>query len=175
MENSHIPEVFMNSYSSISGIITQIQPGAEQINDSASYGCTLFFTIRSRQQEEVIFTVTGDTYVVDNFPFNPGDSITIFYDTSAPVPLVYPPRYRAIVAALGNYYQYYLGEFHNNLVSKDGTLQLSDSVPLPMLLPNGQPYSGALTGKPVLVEYTSSTKSIPAQVVPNRLFVFCYT
>lgn len=166
-------EVFMSSYSSVTGVITQIQTHAD--NNSDSLGCTLLLTVRTPNQGEVRFTMNGETYVVDNVALNPGDRVTFFYDSTAPVPLIYPPQYRAVAAALSSYYQYYLGEFYNNLISTDGAIQLNNSVFLNTYLPNGQIFSGAITGKIALVEYTSSTRSIPALVSPTRIFVFCYT
>ena len=109
----------MSSYLSVSGVITRIQP-LTGVN-SSQYGCTLNMSIRSLQQGEVNFTVTGDTYVVDNTTLHPGDQVTVFYDGNAPAPLIYPPQYKAVVIALSAYHQYYLGEFYNNFVSTDGT------------------------------------------------------
>lgn len=162
----------MNSYLSVTGIITQIQPMAN--NQASDYGCTLLFTVRTGSQGEVQFTVNGNTYVMDNIPFNSGDRITLFYDGNAPAPLIYPPRYQAVVAAHSNYYQYYLGEFYNSLVSTDGTLQINSDAVINAYLPNGQIFSGALAGKTVLVEYSSSSRSIPALINPNRIIVFCF-
>ena len=88
----------MSSYLSVSGVITRIQP-LTGVN-SSQYGCTLNMSIRSLQQGEVNFTVTGDTYVVDNTTLHPGDQVTVFYDGNAPAPLIYPPQYKAVVIAL---------------------------------------------------------------------------
>lgn len=66
----------MSSYLSVSGVITRIQP-LTGVN-SSQYGCTLNMSIRSLQQGEVNFTVTGDTYVVDNTTLHPGDQVTVF-------------------------------------------------------------------------------------------------
>ena len=60
----------MSSYLSVTGILTQIQPLAG--NDGAAYGCTLALSVRTQNSQEVQFTMNGDTYVVDNVPFNPG-------------------------------------------------------------------------------------------------------
>ena len=163
----------MSSYLSVSGVITRIQPLAGV--NSSQYGCTLNMSIRSLQQGEVNFTVTGDTYVVDNTTLHPGDQVTVFYDGNAPAPLIYPPQYKAVVIALSAYHKYYLGEFYNNFVSTDGTLQLNGMAAQGTFLPNGQIFSGALVGKTALVEYTSSTRSIPAQTTPDRVIVFCYS
>lgn len=163
----------MSSYLSVSGVITRIQPLTG--TNTSQCGCTLNISIRSFQQGEINFTVTGDTYVPDNTTLHPGEQVTAFYDGNAPAPLIYPPQYKAVVIAISTYQQYYLGEFYNNFISTDGTLQLNSMAALNTFLPNGQLYSGSLAGKTVLVEYTSATKSIPAQTTPNRIIVFCYS
>lgn len=160
----------MSTYVAVTGIVTRIDP----LSSGSNYGCTILLSVRTSQENEVNFTLTGDTYVVDNFSFNPGERITVFYDQDAPAPLIYPPQYRAVAAAISSYHNYYLGEFNADLVSTDGTIQLNDSAPLNTYLPNGQFYSGALAGHIAMVEYTNSSKSIPALVTPERVFVFCY-
>lgn len=162
----------MSSFLSVTGTVTQIQPNTD--GTSATYGCSLTMTIQTFYQGVVVFTVSGDTYVVDNARIQTGDQVTVFYDANAPVPLIYPPRYRAVVIAKSGRYQYYLGEFYNNFVSTDQTIRLNSDAPINFLLPNGQTYYGALVGKTALVEYTVSTRSIPALVTPNRVIIFCY-
>ena len=161
----------MNAYISVSGVVARIEP---VIPTQADYGCTLNLTLRPFSQGEINFTMNGETYVVDNYPVNPGDRVTIFYDANAPVPLIYPPQYKAVAVANSSYYNYYLGEFYNNFVSTDGRFQISNSSPLNMILPNGQTFYGALAGNTVLVEYMAATRSIPAQIQPDRIIVFCY-
>lgn len=162
----------MSSFLSVTGVITQIQ---SDVNDGTSYGCSLTMTVQTFYQGIVIFTVSGDTYVVDNALLQTGDQVTFFYDGNAPAPLIYPPQFKAVVAAKSNRNQYYLGEFYNNFISVDQTIQINESGPLRFLLPNGQPFSGAIVGKTVLVEYTTSSRSIPALVNPSRIIVFCYS
>lgn len=162
----------MASYTAVTGTITQIQP---DIGNGSDYGCSMTISIQSYQQGMVQFTLTGNTYVVDNALLSPGDTVTFFYDSNAPVPLIYPPRYRAVVAAKSGSRQYYLGQFDNDYLSTDNTLRMNGSIPIRFLLPNGQIFPGAMVGKTVLVEYQSSTRSIPALINPSRVFVFCYT
>lgn len=162
----------MSSYLSVSGIITQIQPAG---SGSADYGCTLTMAVQTNYQENVVFTVNGDTYVVDQTPLSTGMQATFFYDKDAPVPLIYPPQYKAVAAAPSSDRQYYLGEFYNHLLSRDQTIQINPDIPLKLSLPNGQLFTGSIAGKTVLVEYTSSTRSIPPIVSPTRIIVFCYT
>lgn len=161
----------MSSYLSVTGVITQIQPAGSGGSD---LGCTLTMAVQANYQGNVVFTVNGDTYVVDQTPLGAGERVTFFYDGDAPVPLIYPPQYKAVVAAKSANRQYYLGEFYNHLLSTDQTIQINRDYPLNLSLPNGQPFTGSIAGKTLLVEYTGSSRSIPALVNPTRIIVFCY-
>lgn len=162
----------MSSYLPITGILTQIQPITA---NNATYGCTLMMAVQAFNQGTVYFLVTGDTYVLDNTLLKIGEQATFFYDANAPVPLIYPPQYRAVAAAKSNHSQYYLGQFSNDYISTDQQFQINSNSPTSFYLPNGQPFSGSIAGKTVLVEYTAATKSIPAQISPSRAIVFCFT
>ena len=91
--------------------------------------------------------------------------MTVFTTGNAPAPLIYPPQYKAVVIALSAYHQYYLGEFYNNFVSTDGTLQLNGMAAQGTFLPNGQIFSGALVGKQRL----SNTPPLQEAFRPRQL------
>ena len=166
----------MNSYLSMTGVVSQIQPSAVSgagTEAQAEQGCRLSLTLQTYYQGTVLFTLTGDTYVLDNETIQPGDQITVFYDGNAPVILIYPPTYQAVLLAKSSGRQFYLGQFNDSLVSTDNALQLTVDQNTPVLLPNGQIFYGKIAGKTVLAEYQASTRSIPAQTTPDRLIVFC--
>lgn len=162
----------MRTFTAVSGIITQIQP---DVGNGSSYGCSMTLTVQSPYQGITQFVLGGDTYVVDNTLLQTGDQVTLFYDTGAPVPLIYPPRYKAVVAAKSDVYQYYLGEFDNDYTSIDNSLRINGSIPIRFFLPNGQLFPGAITGKTCLVEYRTATRSMPPIVNADRVIVFCYS
>ena len=65
---------------------------------------------------------------IDSRQLRPGMRVTAFYDSSLPVPLIYPPRYRAQVITLtGRNEQAVLNYFDSNLVAQDRSLQLNIS------------------------------------------------
>lgn len=160
----------MSKYLSMTGVVSQILPGS---GDGAEEGCSLTLTLQTYYQGTVLFSFTGDTYVADNETIYPGDQITAFYNGELPVELSYPPSYCAVLLAKSAGRQFYLGEFDSNLLSADGSLQLSVSPDTKIVLPNGQTFTGIIAGRTVLAEYQASTRSVPAQAVPNRLIVFC--
>ncbi|MGN0371191.1 MAG: hypothetical protein ACI4F3_00095 [Enterocloster sp.] len=166
----------MSLYTSVSGRITQIDWFS---TDPARIGCSLMFTLQSEEQGIVNLVLDGSVYVLNSRPLNVGQQATFFYSSSAPVPLIYPPQYRAVAAAhtpsgtfaaLDVFTQTASG---SQLADTDNTLQLNLSGRTRIILPNGQPFGGALSGKLLLVIYRTTTRSIPPQTSPELIVVFC--
>ena len=70
----------------INGVIREIQRG-----DSC---CSQILRLDT-ENGEVRFTVMADTMVIENVRLRRGMRVAAFYDTSLPVPAIYPPQYRA--------------------------------------------------------------------------------
>ena len=63
--------------------------------------------------------------------------------------------------------------FERNLINSDNSLVFNLSGSTAMQLPNGQYYLGVPGGQYLLVLYSATTRSIPAQTTPHRIVVFC--
>ena len=161
----------MSHYSPLEGVVTSITPLQ---NGNRSYYCTLLIYIQTSYQETYQVLVDSNTYVLDQKPIRRGDNIIAFYDTTAPMPLIYPPQYRAaaVVLPAGGEYAM-LDYFDRNLTNSENSLRLNLSGSTPLQLPNGQYYLGVPGGQYMLVLYTTHTKSIPAQTTPVRVIIFC--
>ncbi len=157
--------MIMPQYAAFSGTVREItqstaQPGSYIVN-----------TVNEQGQEANII-LSSETYIVDNVKFAVGDDITIFYDATKPMILIYPPQYNAEVAVLtpkDQFVKYDL--FDKNLVSSDGMLKLLISEDTPVYSKDGSSYKGDFGDKRLVVFYTRSTKSIPAQTQPDRVIV----
>lgn len=166
----------MSQYTPTTGIITQI---SQQGTGQAQSGCSLLISLQSEDQGFVNMIVTGSTYVVGCRALSVGDRVTFFYDITAPTTLIYPPQYQAVAAAhrpSGTYaaLDYFTtNPYTGRLTNSDDTLELNVSNRTRLLLPNGQPFGGSLPGKYLLVLYSATTRSIPAQTTPERIVVFC--
>ena len=137
-------------------------------------GCFKLFSIDDGHGGIVHFVVSPTTYFVDQAIVKIGDRITGYYDGDAPVPLIYPPQYRAlIVVKERNDQTVKVDYFNNQLVSRDGQLQVNPSPFTPILLRNGQPFSHDIRNRNLIVIYGPSTKSIPAQTTPYKIIVWC--
>lgn len=166
----------MSQYTPTSGTILQIE---WQSADQDQMGCSLDLTFQSMDQGLIHIIVDGSTYVMNNCPLRVGDQVTFFYSTNAPVPMIYPPQYRAaaavhtpsgVYAALDIFTQ---DSYSGQMMNSDDTLRLNLSSNTPMMLANGQPFGGTLSGKLLLVLYSATTRSIPAQTTPETIVVFC--
>lgn len=162
----------MNRFQSFSGIVTMISdfPGGT-MNDA---GCYKLMAVDGGQGQFVHFVVEPTTYVVNHRMIRIGDRITGFYDVNAPVPLIYPPQYRAVVVAVDSPDNHVKVDYFNEqLESSDGQLQLHIDPQTVVLLENGQAFSGNLNHRNLIVVYGATTKSIPAQTTPSQIIVLC--
>lgn len=161
--------VVMPQFASFSGTIKNITPSA--IGSDSD----MLYTVNEEGLEANII-LSRDTFIVDNVQFKEGDNITIFYDATKPMILIYPPQYNAEVAVLTPEDQFVKYDFFNqDLVSSDGTLKILISEDTPVFSKDGSAYKGNLGNQKLVVFYTRSTKSIPAQTSPDRVIVVSET
>jgi hypothetical protein len=162
----------MATFGSFFGIVTMISDfwtGSE-----APSGCYKLMTVQNSDGNTVNFVITPITYFVDHAIISVGNPVIGFYDLNAPVPLIYPPQYRAVVMARLTQSQNVKVDFFNNqLISSDGTLKLIISPFTQIIQENGQVFTASPANKNLIVVFGASTKSIPAQTVPYKIIVMC--
>lgn len=163
------------NFQSFSGYVTQIEDFmVSPSNEDA--GCYKNFSLENEAGSLVNFIISPDTYFVDHARVSIGDWITGYYDGDVPVPLIYPPQYRALVIVKESpYQQVKVDYFNQNLLSSDGQLLLNIAPDTPILLTNGQAFSNNLTNRNLIVSYGATTMSIPAQTTPFEVIVYCRT
>lgn len=153
------------NYMPVTGTILNLTRG----NDC----CSQMMSIRS-ENGIVNFVVNQDTFVIDNRQLRPGMQVTAFYDSSLPVPLIFPPQYRAqIVTVVGRNEQVMLNYFDRNLLAADRSLRLNLGRNTMIQSVNGQNFNCRPGDHYLLVYYTITTASIPPQTTPRRVIVFC--
>ena len=154
-------------YGSFSGTIISIE--------ESRYGDgSRFFSVRSGDESTANFIVNRDTYISKKAELEIGKKITGYYDLTKPMVLIYPPQYQIEVLlgekdfSEGNVY---LGYFNEELVSFDNSLKLNLSEETDLFNTDGSHYSGDVALRKLIVYYTISTRSIPAQTVPEKIIV----
>lgn len=132
-------------------------------------------TISLRTENGIVnFVVMADTLIIDNRQLRRGMRVAAFYDSSLPVPLIFPPQYQAqIVTMLMREEQVMLNRFDRNLVAVDNSLRLNVDRNTSIRTANGQEFNCRLANKTLLVYYTMTTRSIPPQTTPRKIVVFC--
>ncbi len=163
----------MVNFKSFSGTVTMISDFMISQNGE-SEGCYQLISVEDELRALVNFVVSPTTYFVDHAMVKVGDRVTGYYDGDAPVPLIYPPQYRALVMVKDNPYQNVkVAYFNSQLLSNDGLLRLNLSPYTQIVLTNGQAFSKNPTNRNLIVIYGPATKSIPAQTTPYKIIVLC--
>ena len=159
----------MSRFSPVEGVVTSVTPLQ---SGNATYYCTLLVYVQGQETFQLL--VDPSTFVLDQRPVRRGDRIIAFYDTTAPMPLIYPPQYRAVALVVTSCKEFaFLDYFDQNLRNSDNTLVLNLSGYTNIRTQNGQIYPGQLGNQLLLVLYTGTTRSIPAQTSPDLITVFC--
>ena len=162
----------MVKFFSFRGTVTSIDEFFSSANEDQ--GCYTFISVANGAGATVNFVVSPDTYFVDQVMVAVGDQVTGYYDGNAPVPLIYPPQYRALIMVKESPYQNVKVDFFNSqLISSDGQLKLNLSPYTSITLKNGQVFSHSIENRNLIVIYGPTTRSIPAQTSPYRIIVWC--
>ncbi len=154
-----------SDYVPVIGTIINISRG----NDCCSQRMSL------RTENGIVnFMVDSQTQVIDSRQLRPGMQVAAFYDSSLPVPLIFPPQYMAkIITVIGRNEQVMLNFFDRNLLAEDRSLQLNIAGNTVLNTINGQSFTCDPGRHILLVYYSVTTRSIPPQTTPRRIIVLC--
>lgn len=150
----------------VTGIIQRIQTVENEC-------CQQMITIENMEGVNN-FIISPDTFVVDMVKMRVGMRVTAFYDANLPVPLIFPPQYRAVI--IGRSFEnetMMVNYFDENLLSADGGLRLNISRGTEVLTANGQSYTCSVGDNILIVYYSITTRSIPPQTTPRKVIVMC--
>ncbi|WP_039041401.1 hypothetical protein [Sporosarcina sp. ZBG7A] len=162
----------MINYQAFAGIVTAINDFS--IGQYNEVGCYKLMSVDNGYGNVVNFVVAPTTYFVDHEVVSVGDQVTGFYDGDAPAPLIFPPQFSALIVSKNVRGQFVkVDHFDDQLVSSDHTLQLNMNPATKVVLQNGQPFTGNLANRDLLVVYGATTRSIPAQTTPYQIVVLC--
>ena len=163
----------MVKFQSFHGTVTMINDFMIGLNGEGE-GCYKLMSVDNGYGALVNFVVSPTTYFVDHVMVAVGDRVTGYYDANAPVPLIFPPQFRALVMVKDNPYQNVKVDYFNTqLESSDDQLKLNISPYTQIVLTNGQAFTGNPANRNLIVIYGPTTRSIPAQTTPYKIIVWC--
>ena len=143
------------------------------VNISGNDCCNRMIALRT-EDGVVNFFLTSDTQVINSRMLRRGMRVAAFYDSTLPVPLIFPPQYQAVmITVLGRNEQIALNYFDGNLVAADNSLQLNVGRNTVVRTINGQMFTCGLGDRMLLVYYAATTRSIPPQTTPEKIIVLC--
>ncbi len=160
------------SFYPVEGTVVSIDPFARGFGGS---DCQMFVTVEDNDGNTVNFVVSPSTYVVDFVSIREGMKGTFYYRTDAPVPLIYPPQYSAVVVVPESRNGQFVtvGYFNDSLINEEQTLMLNLNSRVKVLTTNNQRFLGSPANHSLVVFYETSTRSIPAQTTPEKIVVLC--
>ncbi len=161
-----------SSFGSVRGTIVDLLPA--RLGNRRVDPCMMFATVEDMDGNTVVFVLTPSTYVVDYTTLSVGMLCTFWYRADAPVPLIYPPQYNAVVVAQERRGRFVDVSFYNaSLINEEQTLRLNMDGRVDVRTTNNQYFQGSPANHNLVVEYSVTTRSIPAQTTPNRVVVLC--
>ncbi|QTD43124.1 stalk domain-containing protein [Sporosarcina sp. Te-1] len=129
-------------------------------------------------EQEGYLVVTKDTLVFDNTgkkaELKKGDKVTGYTDGDKPMIMIYPPQYSPDVVILETEEpgSVAIGKFNEDLLNDSLSLKLHVSDKTELSSVSGKKVTADdLHGKDLVVFYTITTRSIPAQTTPEKIVV----
>lgn len=155
------------SFIQVSGTIEEV----EKVDHATLY------TIKSGEEINV-FAVTKDALLFDNtgktVELKKGDKVTGYTDAEKPMIMIYPPQYTVdvVIVETENASSVAVGTFDEELLDANLKLQLNIGEDTDLSSVSGKEVKAAdLADKDLLVFYTMTTRSIPAQTTPHKVVV----
>ena len=136
-----------------------------------------FYTIKNEDKPAGFF-VTDKTLVFDNsgkeIALVKGDKVTIYTDANKPMLAIYPPQYspEVVIVEKDETGSVAVGKFDETLLSEEHSLKLNVGEKTELSSLSGKEVKiDDLAGKNLLVFYSITTMSIPAQTPPEKIVV----
>jgi hypothetical protein len=136
-----------------------------------------YYTVKEDENTNV-FVVNDDTLVFDNtgkeVKLQKGDKVTAYTYANKPMLMIYPPQYNpeVIIVETKEMGTVEVDFFNKELVNTDNTLKLNVGKETELLSLSGKKVKAEdLAEQHLLVFYTITTMSIPAQTPPSKVVV----
>lgn len=150
---------------SVSGIIQDITEFAQE--DAAN---KQLISIKTNDNEPIDLIVSDTTYVDEELAKD--TEIVAFYNTNAPMTMIYPPRYHAeAVALVKSDRSVMVDRFDETLLNSGKSLRLNITDATKVVTQDGNAFEGDLADRKLFVEYQAVALSLPGQTTPTRIII----
>ncbi len=160
----------MVDYLSFTGTITEVRADAILVKEKADEENAMLFGIAG----DILLLDQGTRAAVDADVLEVGQEVTAFYRADAPMALSYPAFMNPDVLIHHSSEDVgfvHVATFDDTLTSSDGQLKIVLGAGMTLVDRHGKPVT-SLANKNLVVFYTTSTRSIPAQTTPDTIIVF---
>lgn len=151
---------------------SQFTGTVKDIVERESFPTSKLVLLENEDGIEANLVITDKTYFVNDKEIKIGSKVTGFYETDAPMIMIYPAQYNTRVVAVD-----YEGpnlavdRFDEKLTSRNGALILNIGDNTVITTEAGKVFEGSLENKQLVVEYGISILSYPAKITPDRVVV----
>lgn len=175
--DKQLKEMESTQFITFSGVVEKIEIDGET---------TRFHVKNEREALEMIFPVKKEVLLLDSAngerleasALKEGTNVDVFYDKNKPMPLIYPATITPdfIMVESENLGFVKVAKFDNELISLDHELKLHISDDTRLLNEKGETLvKNELAGKELIVFYSKTTRSIPAQTTPEKIIALQFT
>ncbi|MFF2753775.1 stalk domain-containing protein [Psychrobacillus sp. NPDC058041] len=178
-EEATLKQQDTSNFIKTSGIITDIVKQDETI--------TLTVETQEKEPQITILKLTDNTLVFNsgttkalkNETFKKGQKIDAYYDKNKPMIMIYPPQISPELVIINDNEKFgnvKVSKFDNKFVSLDNDLKLNIGKETIIVNEKGEKLDQKeITDKELVVFYTVSTRSIPAQTTPSKIIAIDYS
>ena len=169
---SVVPAGAMDDAPSQSPLYLSFTGTVKEIQDSPWVPGGKFLVTEGADGQEAHLILNPGTPVAGETAIEPGMTVTGWYDTRLPMLMIYPPRYTVAFLVAGETdLNVHVDHFGSGLVSSDNTLVILPDGETDIVTPEGPGAPEDLKNRDLAVLYGVSTRSIPAQTVPDAVYV----
>lgn len=164
-------------YMKVPGVITEIEEDKEVTR----------VTLEDKKEIVLILTLKKDSLLFDSgsatvlkvADLKKGQQVEAFYDKNKPMILIYPTTVTpelVIVKNADKYGEVKVSKFDKEFLSLDGKLQLNIGEDTKLVSQDGKSISKKeLANKELVVFYSATTRSIPAQTTPTKIMTLDFS
>ena len=164
-------------YAYVEGTITEI-------NDYGEDGKQIIRIAKNENENEWDVVTDSGTYYItcgktNRKAMGVDDIVKVFYNVKAPALMIYPPRINAECIAIGldGTQSVVIGRFDEDFINTKNELKLNipdDLGDIEIVYEDGRNFDGGvkdLVSRKLIVVYSKTTRSIPAQTTPEKVII----